>query len=299
VASTSNSLSLPYRRPFDWQKLLAFFAARATPAVESVADGVYRRTLHCSAGPVIIEIGNDTKAGALVLRRLDGRRPPPDDVAAATRRVFDVDAPVRRIRRALRSDPALARLLAGQPGVRVPGAWDGFELTVRAVLGQQISVRAATTLAGRIAARYGERLAMRGDPERADRPDRLFPTPARLARARLNGLGIVGSRIKTIRAVAAAVRSGELRLDGSGDPADVRAALLAIPGIGDWTAGYVAMRALRDADAYPTADLGLRIALAPPARATPAELAASAEGWRPWRAYAAMLLWGSLEGSGG
>lgn len=294
MASTSKSLGLPYRRPYDWRKLLAFFAARATPGVESVADGAYRRTLLCGGRPAIIEIRDDAQAGALLLRRLDSRRALPDDIPALAARVFDVDAPVRRITRALAADRALAPHVALQPGVRVPGAWDGFELTVRAVLGQQVSVRAATTLAGRVAARYGEPLAAA-----SGLPDRLFPAPGRLARAQLNGLGIVGSRIRTIRAVAAAVDRGELRFDGSQDPAEVRAALLAIPGIGDWTAGYVAMRALRDADAYPTADLGLRIALAPPARATARELEASAERWRPWRAYAAMLLWGSLEGSGG
>ena len=295
MASTDKFVRLPYRRPFDWQKLLAFFAARATPGVESVSAGAYRRSLRAGKNHVVIEIRDEPDEGALVLRCLGRQGEPPRAIVATARNVFDVDAPLDDIADVLGSDPALKPLLGKNAGVRVPGAWDGFELTVRAILGQQISVRAATTIAGRIAARYGERIEPAGD----DLPDRLFPTPARLGRAHMNGLGIVGNRIRTIRTVARAVDSGALCFNGSQDPAEIRRALLAIPGIGDWTVGYVAMRALRDANAFPASDLGLRMALAPPGRVTARELAGRAERWRPWRAYAAMLLWGSLDGSGG
>ena len=177
----------------------------------------------------------------------------------------------------------------------LPGAWDGFELTVRAILGQQISVKAATTLAGRIARRYGERLAI-------DAPvslDRLFPTPERLSRARFDSIGLVRSRARTIRDVAGAVVKGDIQFNGDQAPAEFRRNLTSIRGIGEWTAQYVSMRALKDPDAFPDSDLGLIKAAARPERITPKALRIRAEAWRPYRAYAAMLLWSSLPGSGG
>jgi AraC family transcriptional regulator of adaptative response / DNA-3-methyladenine glycosylase II len=185
-------------------------------------------------------------------------------------------------------------------GVRVPGSWDGFELTVRAILGQQISVSGATTLAGRIADRYGEHIDVKIDGIE-DAPNRLFPEPKKLVRARLESLGIIASRAQTIRSVARAVVDGTLGFDAAHDPDRFRDTLKAIKGIGDWTAQYVAMRALKDPDAFPASDLGLLRAFDRPgqARLKPAELATRAEGWRPWRAYAALLLWGSENGAGG
>jgi AraC family transcriptional regulator of adaptative response / DNA-3-methyladenine glycosylase II len=180
----------------------------------------------------------------------------------------------------------------------VPGAWDGFELAVRAILGQQVSVKAATTLAGRIAHRYGDPLNL---PQggNAHGLTRIFPTPQKLMRARFNDMGIVTSRIESIRRLSQAIVNGDLSFDPAQDPSEFCAALMAIRGIGPWTAQYVAMRALKNPDAFPEADLGLVKAIGYPARMTPAELLAMAENWRPWRAYAAMLLWGSLPGSGG
>jgi AraC family transcriptional regulator of adaptative response / DNA-3-methyladenine glycosylase II len=191
-------------------------------------------------------------------------------------------------------------LLAGNPGVRVPGAWDGFELTVRAILGQQVSVKAATTLAGRIAARYGERMGM-DVADLPGAPDRLFPGPERLARARLENIGLIRGRAQTIRDVARATLAGELVFD-AGQPIDeLRAALLSIKGIGSWTAEYVLMRALKQPDAFPASDLGLLRAFDTESkrRLRPAELEARSEAWRPWRAYAAMLIWSSANGAGG
>jgi AraC family transcriptional regulator of adaptative response / DNA-3-methyladenine glycosylase II len=218
------------------------------------------------------------------------------------REIFDVDAPATEISDVLAVDPQLADLLQAMPGIRVPGAWDGFELTVRAILGQQVSVKAATTMAGRIAARYGESVST---PESVpniapgERLDRLFPTAAKLARARFNDIGLVSSRAETIRRVAGAVCDGKIVFDKDQDPAEFRASLTAIKGIGDWTAQYVAMRALKDPDAFPAADLALLKAVGERGAAGAARLRDRAEAWRPWRAYAALLLWGSLSNSGG
>ena len=280
--------------PYDWQRLLSFFAGRATPGVEAVDGDRYRRTLVIGGKSRILEIGPGRSRRELHvccpgLSRVESRQ-----LAEDARRVFDVEAPIRKIRRALCKDPTLQSMLGDHPGVRVPGAFDGFELTIRAILGQQISVKAATTIAGRIADRYGEPIAT--DDESLNR---LFPTPARLARVRFNRLGLVQSRIDTIRRVAAAAHKGEIRFDGSQDLDQLRRSLLAIKGIGDWTAEYVCMRAMKDTDAFPASDLGLLSAIAAPARVTPRELQTRAERWRPWRAYAAMLLWGSLPGAGG
>jgi AraC family transcriptional regulator of adaptative response / DNA-3-methyladenine glycosylase II len=182
----------------------------------------------------------------------------------------------------------------------VPGAWDGFELTVRAILGQQVSVSAATTLAGRIANRYGEPIDVPVDGL-PSAPNRLFPEPQKLVRARLENLGIIGSRAQTIRSVAKAVSDRRLGFDTAQLPEDFCRSLTTIRGIGDWTAEYVAMRSLKNPDAFPASDLGLLRAFDIPGgvRMKPRELATRAEAWRPWRAYAALLLWGSEEGAGG
>jgi AraC family transcriptional regulator of adaptative response / DNA-3-methyladenine glycosylase II len=189
----------------------------------------------------------------------------------------------------LGADPALEPAVERRPGLRVPGAYDGFELAVRALLGQQVTVRGASTLAGRL-------VALAGTP--LDQPvgglTTAFPTPAAVAEADLSTLGVPGRRAEALRALAEAVASGAVRLDGYDDPAETRAALLALPGIGPWTVEYLALRALRDPDAFPAGDLGLRrsaAALGIPS--TEAGLRRHAERWRPWRAYAAVHLWTS------
>jgi AraC family transcriptional regulator of adaptative response / DNA-3-methyladenine glycosylase II len=288
-------MRLSYTEPFDWHKLLGFFAGRATPGVESVSNNRYRRTLRIDGRHQIVEIAPDPGGGSLLIRTSDSSANP--ELTETARCVFDLNAPIDQITGCLGQDRLLKQVLKQNPGVRLPGSWDGFELTVRAILGQQISVKAATTIAGRIAARYGGQLRIEGDPD--SQLNRLFPTPDRLARARFNNIGLVRSRATTIRSVATATIRGDLRFDGSQSPDKVRAALMSIKGIGDWTAQYVSMRALKDPDAFPGSDLGLISALAHPQRVTPKELTARAEHWRPWRAYAAMLLWGSLPGSGG
>ncbi|HZW59733.1 MAG TPA: AlkA N-terminal domain-containing protein [Woeseiaceae bacterium] len=286
---------LAYRAPFNWQSALSFYGHRVTPGVEAVEHGRYRRTLNLHGQQGIVEVGVSRQGSALelTLHGIDAAYLP--DVAATARSVFDVDAPVEAIAGALSRDPLLATLIERHPGMRVPGAWDGFELAVRAILGQQVSVKAATTLAGRVAARYGEPLAAADSGTLT----RVFPTPARLRRARFNNIGLVRSRAATLRRLAAAVADGHIAFAADQDVDDFRRRLTAIRGIGDWTAQYVAMRALKHGDALPASDLGLLKALAPPRRVSPATLVQRAERWRPWRAYAVMLLWHSLPGAGG
>ena len=292
------TVRLPCRAPFDWQTLLGFFRARATPGVEFVTDEVYRRTMSFDGEHGIVQIEPDSRDGYLSLTLLGVNTNVLFETVQKAREVFDLDAPMAEISSTLGEDATLSAMLRENPGVRVPGAWDGFELTIRAILGQQVSVKAATTLAGRIAGRYGEEIAHSRENE-ARELGRLFPTPERLSRARFNDIGIVGSRAETIRRVATAVVRGDLHFDAAQDPQDFCEALQSIRGIGDWTAQYVAMRALKNPDAFPGSDLGLIKAVAHPERVTPRELMTRAEKWRPWRAYAAMLLWGSLPGSGG
>jgi len=180
----------------------------------------------------------------------------------------------------------------------VPGAWNGFELTVRAILGQQISVQAATTLAGRLAKRYGEPIDLRKIvPDHFSTNtalSRIFPTPDRLAKARLANLGITTSRVESIRQLAAAIQRGEIHFDPAQEPEHFCKSLQALHGIGEWTAQYVAMRVLKDPDAFLASDLGLLKAIEPGKKSTPSKLAKRAKSWQPWRAYAAMHLWNLL-----
>jgi AraC family transcriptional regulator of adaptative response / DNA-3-methyladenine glycosylase II len=210
-------------------------------------------------------------------------------LAERVRRMFDLNADPLRVAHVLSRDPYLRALVRSRPGLRVPGAWDEFELAVRAILGQQVSVRAATTLAGRLAQRFGRAVDVSGPGL-----THLFPDPHALASADLGAIGLTKSRAETIRGLARAVVGGTLTLDTSRGLEDGVERLAALPGIGEWTAQYVALRAFGDPDAFPFADLGLRRALAngaglPSARA----VARIAETWRPWRAYAAVHLWAS------
>lgn len=298
VIDSAFSVQLAYRSPFDWPTLLGFFAARATPGVEQVHGDRYLRTIAIGDERGVIDVRD---AGGTLQLRLHGIATVSlIAVVQRVRSLFDLDASISDVHSVLARDPGMKRWLRQKLGIRVPGAWDGFELTVRAILGQQVSVKAATTLAGRIAARYGEKVnvPVEGLPRV---PDRLFPGPEKLKRARLETLGIIGSRARSIRAVAKAASSGEICFDAAQDPDAFAEALQLIPGIGDWTAQYVAMRALKNPDAFPAGDLGLLRAFDEDGgeRMKPAELLRRAEAWRPWRAYAALLIWGSAAGAGG
>jgi AraC family transcriptional regulator of adaptative response / DNA-3-methyladenine glycosylase II len=271
-------LRLVHREPYRAGELLGFLAARAVAGVEEpVPDGL-RRVVPTRHGPAVVEV---TPGTGHVTTRL--RLPDLSDlgtVVAAVRRLLDLDADPLSIDAVLAADPAMAPLVAARPGLRVPGAVDGFELAVRAVVGQQVSVAGARTLAGRLVAAYGSPL---------DEPDgaltTAFPTASQLAAADLDGpaLGLTGARVRALRALAVEVAEGRLALDPGGDRLRARAQLTALPGVGTWTAEYVAMRALADPDAWPETDLVLRRRLA--ARG------GDPERWRPWRAYGALHLW--------
>ena len=299
-------LRLSYRVPCDTPAVLCFLAPRAIPGVEFVdpSRGVYRRAFRLAGTPRAVgeELPSRAVESAVpglvhveARRRgcLDAEVVHPDavillDVAARLRRLFDLDADPLSFGRHLASVPVLAGPLESLPGIRVPGAWDGFELAVRAVLGQQVTVKGATTLAGRLVDALGERLP---DHLCGSGLVRTFPSPDAVAGYDLRTLGVPARRAAALRTLAEAVWAGSLDLTATADPDMTRARLLAIPGIGSWTAEYVAMRALRDPDAFPAGDLGLRKAVGQDAPISAKELEAMAGAWRPWRAYAAMLLW--------
>ena len=288
--SVRDSVQLAFRPPLDWPALLGFVALRATPGVEAVAAGVYRRTIAIGGDTGTIEVRAAAAEPHLLMRVRLGRHERLLQVVERARRLFDLDADPVRIADHLARSPELAPLVARRPGLRVPGAWDAFELAVRAVLGQQVTVRGATTLAGRLVRAFGRPL------DRAeDGLTHLFPRPEALADTDLASIGLPRSRAATIRGLARAVARGELVLDASRGLEDAVARLAAVPGIGAWTAHYIAMRALGEPDAFPAADLGLRRALGNGAGPlAPARVAERAEAWRPWRAYAAMHLWTAL-----
>ena len=290
---------LAFAPPFDWTSMIAFLAARAIPGVELVEDERYRRTIDVDGRHGTIEVIPAGRGDSLTatIRFPDASAVP--TIVGRIRRLFDLDTDVGPIAAHLAADPVLAPLVAARPGLRVPGAWDGFELAVRAMLGQQITVTGARLLIGRLVEAHGDRLLARIGGE-APGLSMVFPTTERVASADLTRLGMPRARAAAISGMAAAAGADPdlFRRDGSLDAAIAR--LTALPGVGDWTAHYVAMRALRDADAFPAADVGLLRAMAGPdgLRQTPAALLARAEPWRPWRAYAAQHLWTELAAGG-
>jgi len=269
---------LAYRPPYDWPQVIGFLAARATPGVELVQDNRYQRTIAVGGATGTIAIGPADSGSALMLDVQFGDPRALLAIVERVRRMFDLGADPSVIAEQLSGDPLLRRSAAAHAGIRTPGAWDAFEIAVRAILGQQISVKAATTIAGRIAGRWGSPL------DGSAALNRLFPTPDQLADAPLEEAGIISARASTLRSLARAVRDGGVVFDGVA----TIDALRAIPGIGDWTAQYVAMRALNEPDAFPSGDLVLR-RMAGDCSAR--ELERRSERWRPWRAYAVMLLW--------
>ncbi|WP_308368142.1 MULTISPECIES: AlkA N-terminal domain-containing protein [unclassified Microbulbifer] len=283
-------LYLHYRPPFHWRELLTFFRARALAGVEQVEGDVYRRSFALdgvrgvlrvrdqgSRNRLVVEISGEGGAALYLLNQ-------------RLRRLFDLDADTAEITAQLAADPLLAREIARTPGVRLPGAWDPFEYALRAILGQQISVAAATTIAGRVVARYGESFVDDSGEEH-----RLFPTPEQLADADFDGLGLTRARAQTLREFVAATLDGRVNFTET-ELADWCARVTALPGIGDWTAQYIAMRGLSMPDAFPASDLGILQALGENGeKAKPKQALARAENWRPWRAYGALLLWQSLK----
>jgi AraC family transcriptional regulator of adaptative response / DNA-3-methyladenine glycosylase II len=284
-----SSHSLAYRPPLARDALLGFLAMRAIPGVEEVAPDAYRRVVAIDGRIGVASVRIPSPGSSIEVEIDASLAPVTGQLLAGVRRLFDLDADPAVIDAVLAADPRLRPLVAGMPGLRVPGAFDGFEIAVRAIIGQQISVAAARTIAGRIAARLGEPL-----PAAVGRLHVAFPRPEALASAAFDGLGMPASRGATLVSLARAICDGSVDLAPDGDRDEVRAALLAIPGIGPWTAAYVAMRALADPDALPASDLVLRQVLgngAGPVSARSVEQLASR--WSPWRAYAVVHLWAS------
>jgi AraC family transcriptional regulator of adaptative response / DNA-3-methyladenine glycosylase II len=286
-------LRLAYRRPLAGGPLLEFLGRRAVPGVEAYDGSTYRRSLRLPHGDGTVTLTAEPGAGEIqAVFVLDELR----DLTAAIarcRHLLNLDADPVAVDDALGADPLLGRLVARTPGMRVPGAADGFELAARAVAGQQISVAAARTVAGKLVKAAGEPIRNPILPV-----THTFPSPqalAALARERPAAFAMPASRRRTLAGLAGAVASGDLTIDPGANPDVVRAQLLTLPGIGSWTAGYIAMRALGDPDAFLPTDLGVRRALAQlSAPNDPRAVAALAERWRPWRAYALAHLWGAL-----
>ena len=274
--------TIPVTRPYDATWILRFLGARALPGVERVEASTWQRATLISGKPALLSV--DVGARALEVETPVPLDPP---TRARLERLFDTRTNPRRIRRALERDLRLRRVIARRPGLRVPGAWEPFEVAVRAIIGQQISVPAAVTVARRL-------VEVLGPPwsELPGGPWCGFPTPEVLASAELEAVPGLRLRAPVVRALASAVSTGALRLDGTWPLDDVVAALCSIRGIGPWTASIVALRALGDPDALPAADLGLRRALGRKGLlASAREVERRAERWRPWRGYATLWLW--------
>jgi len=290
-------LRLPFAGHFDRRAVISHLVPRATPGVEAIHSGVYRRTLVVCGNPGVVEVvlvgGRSANWSCLEMEvHLPSFDSVIDDVSRI-RSMFGLDDPADGAEAHLRSDPLIGPIVESRPGLRVIGGWDRFETTVRVIVGQQVSVSGATTITGRIAERYGSRL-----PGTALGLTRLFPTPDRLVEVDPDGIGMPRARVATISALAAAVIDGRLDLSGPAGPEAAREELLAVPGIGPWTADMVMLRAFRDPDAFPAGDLGIRRAIARLTRADSdpreAEVRALSQAWRPHRALAAQYLWGSL-----
>ncbi len=285
-AVSAFQIRLPYRPPYDFQGLLAFLSVRATPGVEDVRDGAYERSIRVDdqlGRLCVTEIPECNQLRCEIT--LDSSKPLMR-VVERVKRLFDLNADPLEIHGCLERDPDLAPALARNPGLRVPGTWDPFEVAVRAIVGQQISVKGATTVMGRIARDYGER----------SEGQLFYPTPAALSRLEPDRLPMPRRRASAIRDMASAVAAGSIDFAAHDTDALV-GQLIDIKGIGAWTAHYVAMRALNDPDAFLPSDLVLgKVARGKLHIDSQTALLTRSEAWRPWRAYAGMHLWGMAKG---
>jgi AraC family transcriptional regulator of adaptative response / DNA-3-methyladenine glycosylase II len=285
IAPGSVTLRLPYREPFAADAAFEFLAARAIPGVETATRDLYRRAVRLPHGTGVVELR--PAAGYVSCRvQLDDLRDL-TTVVARSRRLLDLDADPAAVDDVLARDPVLGPWARKAPGLRVPGTIDGDELALRAVLGQQISVRAANTLAGRLAAEHGE--PVDGGPG----VTHLFPSAARIAELAPDALPLPRSRSATVCAVAAALACGEIVVDAGVDRDHLAATLLARRGVGAWTAEYVVLRGTGDPDRFLASDLGVRRAL-DALGVAPGQARAVSQHWRPWRSYAVVHLWRSL-----
>lgn len=280
----AETLDLDYDPPLDWSFFLRYLGARAAAGVEAVDGGRYGRTLEVDGEPGTILVSHHPARPRLLLTVRGPLRRHAPRVAGLVRRAFDLDVDLAAVHSVLGADPWLKPSVDARPGLRVPGTCSAFELLVRTVVGQQVTVRAASTVMGRIADRVGTPVA--DGLVGGERP-RLFPTPRALADADLGGIGMPSKRVGALQNVARAIAEGSIPFpfpNPEADPAGVQEALLALPGIGPWTVSYFALRALRDPDAWPGTDLVLR-------RSLPGSASDAPGRWRPFRGYAAVHLW--------
>jgi len=289
-------LRLNYRPPFDFSGQLDFLRGRALAGIERVDADSYARVIGSAAQPGWLRVSRwpDARAQFDASLQLQLHNLPAaalQDTVARVRRMFDLDADPAAIDAALAADPRLAPLLAAHPGLRLPSGWDGFEIAVRAVIGQQVSVAAARTLTARLALRFGARLP---DALQAHGFSQLFPTPNDLAEADVQAIGLTRARAETLRGVARALLDGRVDFSSARSLDEFVARWVALPGIGPWTAHYIALRAIGHPDAFPAEDLVLQKTLpSDGSRLSAAQLRAHAEAWRPWRGYAVLHLWRS------
>ena len=295
-------LRLGCNPPYQWTALADFMAGRAYPGIEEVSARCYRRVFRLDGETGSFALAPSAAKAAdsaqvLVTIRY-GKVEHLGVLVERVRRMFDLNASAALISAHLGRDPLLKSVVRKLPGLRIPGAWDPFELAVRAVLGQQVSVKGATTIAARLVAAHGATLAARDVDPAYPGLDRLFPEPSVLANADLSKIGLTRARAQTVRTLARACDADPDLFSDTADLDAFVARLTSLPGIGEWTAQYIAMRALRHPDAFPSGDLGLLRAVAALGHPMSAkELAQYAERWRPWRAYAAMYLWMSESGN--
>jgi AraC family transcriptional regulator of adaptative response / DNA-3-methyladenine glycosylase II len=290
-AEAGVTLRLRYRPPYDWDSMLAYLAARAIPGVEVVEDGTYARMVEIEGAVGFVQVAHLPERQSLgVTIRFPNVRSLPA-IVARVRRLFDTGADIQTIGAHLSRDPQLAPLVAQRPGLRAPGGWDGFELAVRAILGQQISVPAARRLAGELVRRHGRPLL--GSDAVHPSLSHVFPTAERLATAAFIGLAMPASRQSSLKALAEAAVADPNLFRPFGTTEEAIARFRSIRGVGEWTAQYIALRALREMDAFPASDAGLlrSAELMEGVRPSPDHLLKRAESWRPWRAYAAQHLW--------
>lgn len=286
VSSGQPVLRLAWRPPLDFAAMLAFLDKRSVPGIERIEAQHYRRVIVVDGKPSIIGVRASSQQNELLLELGDTAAAAIPGVVARVRQMFDLEADLDTVHACLQRDPLLAQGIAARPGLRIPGGWDGFEVAVRAVLGQQVSVSAATTLARRLLDQYGTIL-----PGMPAGLDRRFPDPAQLANAPLEQIGLPRSRAATLRSLARACLDGQLDFSRGQSLPGFIARATALPGIGAWTAHYIALRALGQPDAFPAGDLVLQQVIGQGQRLSQARTEQHSQAWRPWRAYAVLHLW--------
>ena len=278
--------TLTYKPPFDWKSHLAFLRYRSIKGVEIVTGNRYARSISLDGldGDFLVEFSEDNYNIEILINFPDSTQL--YRIIDRIKSIFDLSADSKQIDNFLGKDEVLKPIVKKFPGSRVPGCWDGFEVAVRAVLGQQVTVKAASTLVSRIAEHHGRQYV-----STMDELTYIFPDPVKIQKAKMDGLGIVTQRIAAIRGIADQVTRGTMIINSTVDTREFVEQICEIKGIGEWTAYYIAMRALNDSDAFPYSDLILRRAMNDDEKLTAKKLLKHSKIWQPWRAYSAILLW--------